>query len=71
MAMGIDLMITTNRDRLLRTNEYDLLLSAQKILDKHHIPFCVLQLIGESDIRDRCIGLCELCIERWLNEKSK
>lgn len=59
----------TNRLRLLQTNEYDLLLSAQKILDKYHL--CVLTLIGEKDIRDRCSGLCELCIERWLNEDTK
>lgn len=59
----------TNRVRLLQTNEYDLLLRAQQKLDKHGL--CVLLLVGEADIKARCSGLCELCIERWLNEDAK
>jgi hypothetical protein len=64
--------IMTNRDRILQTNEYDLLLHAQKILDEHKVNIlCILTLFGEQDVSKRCSGLCELCIERWMNEEAK
>ena len=58
-----------NRERLLNTNPYDLLLEAQKVLDKHGL--CVLMLFRQPDVYERCSGLCELCIERWMNEDEK
>ena len=60
-----------NRERLLKTNPYDLLLKAHKGLRKHGL--CVIQFVGlsSSGVVDRCSDLCELCIERWLNEEAK
>lgn len=60
----------TNRQRLLNSCEYDLLLNAQKVLDESGSSVCVLELLGmkRSEMISRCSGLCELCIQRWLNE---
>lgn len=58
-----------NREKLLNTSSYDLLLKAQKELDRHGM--CVLMLFQQPDVYERCSGLCELCIERWLNEEAK
>ena len=59
----------TNRERLLQANTYDLLLAMQDKLEPYRI--CVLTVLGEKDISGRCSGLCELCLQRWLNEEAK
>lgn len=63
----------TNRQRLLKTNEYDLLCRIQKCIDKEHIN-CVIDAIT-GNIRDCPIKEyqcdCERCIQDWLNEEEQ
>lgn len=58
-----------NRERLLRTNKYDLLLRIQSNLNKSEDPsLCVLDMI--SGHRVECKPPCKNCIQEWLNEEE-
>ncbi len=61
-----------NRDRLYKCCPYDMILQAQKELQEQDV-FCILQLLGltKAEVIARCSGLCELCIERWMNEDER
>lgn len=65
----------TNREKLLNTAEYDLLLSMQKELEyarQHGKPSpCIMDALGENIVGLRCCkhnGKCDECIAGWLNE---
>lgn len=57
-----------NRERLLRQNEYDLLMSMQRNL-LHTTGDCVLDLVDWSSVRE-CPHNCSACIQEWLNEEA-
>jgi hypothetical protein len=57
----------TNRERLLRTNPYDMLVDMQIILLKFHTEhFCILGILGAVV---ECRNECSKCIEEWLNQE--
>lgn len=58
-----------NSERLQQTPLLELLTDVQKKLDKHDV--CVLTLLGSEKELDKCCGLCELCIERWLGKEAE
>lgn len=54
----------TNRERLLRTNPYDLLIMLNDSLEE----ICVLDIFGYQTLKN-CNGKCDKCIENWLNQE--
>lgn len=58
----------TNRERLLKTNEYDLLCRVQRYIDYKNRALCVIDAIT-GHVR-YCIDDCEKCIQEWLNEEE-
>ena len=59
----------TNRDILLNTNLYDVLLKAHKTLAQRNTT-CILEALDEGLV---CCGksdTCEKCIQRWLNQED-
>lgn len=57
----------TNRDILMGTNLYDVLLKAHKTLALRNTT-CILEALDEGLV---CCGksdTCEKCIQRWLNQ---
>ncbi len=58
-----------NRERLLRTNEYDLLVRIQNELNHGEDPSaCVLDMISGHSVE--CKPPCKNCIQEWLNEEE-
>jgi hypothetical protein len=60
----------TNRDIILSTNLYDVLLRAHKTLAQRNTT-CVLEALDESLV---CCGksdTCKDCIQRWLNQEVR
>lgn len=59
----------TNRDILLSTNLYDVLLKAHKNLARRN-GTCILEVLDEGLV---CCGkgTCEDCIQRWLNQEVR
>lgn len=58
----------TNRERLIKTNEYDLLVRMQKCLLESNCR-CILDTISYKYVV--CKSSCEECIREWLNKKEK
>ena len=61
---------TTNRDILLNTNLYDVLLKAHKTLAKRNTT-CILEALDEGLV---CCGKSDTCedyIQRWLNQEVR
>lgn len=66
-----------NREKLLKTNMYDILFQMNKNLNAAHPVYgdkCIMDaLIGdEQKVADRCLGdnSCDRCIQSWLNEEE-
>lgn len=65
-----------NREKLLKTNEYDLLMAIHTNLRKQGLTGCVLSLMEphfrphDCTIKRLCEG-CDKCIQEWLNELVK
>lgn len=58
-----------NRERLLNTNQYDLLIRMQNNLEKGMEIYCILDIITGK--LKQCNGMeCEECIQQWLNEEE-
>lgn len=57
----------TNRERLLRTNLYDLLIMINENLAEVE-DVCVLDVFDYQTLN--CIGKCDKCIENWLNQEE-
>lgn len=67
----------TNRERLLKTNEYDTLLKMQKNLEAYNVSGkygpCIMDVLGAFNTYDRHMkynGNCEMCIAEWLGEET-
>lgn len=71
----------TNRQRLLRTSEYDTLVRMNSFLLKHsghHDLICIIDVLegrrrSVCPVFDSIVGYntkCEKCIARWLNEEE-
>lgn len=66
----------TNRQKLLTTSEYDLLVKMNDALLGEYeaqSQHCILDVITEKDnsCRERSIACdCEECIQKWLNEEA-
>lgn len=61
-----------NREKLLKTASYDILLKMQENLEaanKRGDTPCIMNVIG-AESYDRCNSECETCIAKWLNEES-
>lgn len=58
----------TNRERLIKTNEYDLLIRMQKCLLESNCN-CILDTLSDKYVA--CKSSCEKCIREWLNEEEK
>lgn len=58
-----------NREKILNTNLYDLLLTMNSRIESEQ---CVLDLIS-TNVNDYlfCHGSCEECIQKWLNAEVK
>ena len=56
-----------NREKILNTNLYDLLL---KMNDRLGCETCIIALISEEEITS-CSVECEECIQEWLNAEVK
>lgn len=65
----------TNREELLNTNEYDLLLRIQSYMDSRREVSCVIDAVSADGSVWKCIdggaGKCSECIQQWLNTKAK
>lgn len=60
----------TNREKLLNTNIYDLLLAINKrIIKRSHAETCVLEALEDTHIVCGNIT-CDKCIQRYLNKKG-
>lgn len=59
----------TNRERLIKTNEYDLLVKIQKCLHES-ICRCILDTISDKYVACKSSS-CEECLKKWLNEEEK
>ena len=58
----------TNRLRLLKTNEYELLLRIQGYMNYFNSDMCILEAVMNMPIpMDECSGNCRECIQKWLN----
>lgn len=57
----------TNREKLLNTNIYDLLLAMNKqIIERSYTQTCILEAL--EDARIVCDDItCDVCIQRYLN----
>lgn len=64
----------TNRERLLKTNEYELLLKIQYYMNSGGYDGCVLEAItGKQISTDECsdyMGSCAEHIQAWLNTQE-
>ena len=56
----------TNKDKILSTCVYDILLQAHKTLAKRQTT-CILEAIDEGLVCTGKQDSCEECIQRWLN----
>ena len=57
----------TNRDKILKMNEFDLLMKV------NNVNRCVIDALGKKcEAYERCkqFDTCEKCIQTWLNEKE-
>lgn len=64
----------TNRQWLLGTSEYDILLKANERLKKAwngNSPVCMLDVLSKEERDCREFNDCEKCIQAWLNEERK
>lgn len=58
-----------NRDKLLNTNIYDLLVSMNKqIIERSYYETCVLGILEKEDIECEYFT-CEECIQNYLNKE--
>ena len=63
----------TNREKILKTNIYDLMMTIHRNGHK----FCPIEIVGVA--KPKCLpsiyGLaqtnCEKCIQKWLNEEAR
>jgi hypothetical protein len=65
----------TNREKLLKTNEYDALLKMQENLNAANVRGdtpCIMDVLGVADSYERHLRQdnCEECIQKWLNEEE-
>ena len=60
----------TNRDILLNTNLYDVLLKTHKTLAKRNTT-CILEALDEGLVCTGNQDRCEKCIQRWLNQEVR
>lgn len=61
-----------NRERLLKTNEYDLLLRIQRYMDSWGDgEMCVLEPIMMKNVLNNCNKCCSKCIQKWLNDEEE
>lgn len=59
----------TNREKLLNTNIYDLLVSMNKtVIQKSYYETCVLETLEKTHI-DCEYFTCEECIQKYLNKE--
>ncbi len=59
----------TNREKLLNTNIYDLLLAMNKFIIQHSdCNTCVLEALEQKHIDCPCY-VCENCIQHYLNKE--
>lgn len=56
-----------NREKILNTNLYDLLL---KMNDRLGCETCIIDLVSEEEIIS-CSADCDECIQEWLNAEVK
>lgn len=56
----------TNREKLTKTNIYDLLCR----INSQTPCFCIIQALGDENKPDICDDKCDKCIESWLNEEA-
>lgn len=60
----------TNREKLIKTNIYDLLCKMQHNNFNRLDCQCVMEFVVGKEIK--CTGEgCDRCIEQWLNEEAK
>ncbi len=62
-----------NRQKLLKTNEYDILLRMNARLESLEPSLCVLDLLENKPITGECpvnVKDCEDCISQWLNKEA-
>ena len=62
----------TNREKLIKTNIYDLLCNMNKAITGFHCD-CVMHCLteGEKGYSCECGGKCGECIAKWLNEEAR
>ena len=59
----------TNREKLLNTNIYDLLIAINRqIIYRSYAETCVLEALEKTHIKCDCIT-CDICIQRYLNKE--
>ncbi len=60
-----------NRQKLLKTNEYDVLLQMNKYLVNQCVDLCIIDLL-ENKTTDCPVNVkdCEDCISQWLNKEA-
>ncbi len=62
-----------NRQKLLKANEYDVLLKMNTRLLLFESSLCVLDLLGDKPVTGDClvnVKDCEDCISQWLNKEA-
>ena len=64
----------TNREKILKTSEYDLLVK-MNAYNETHKDACILDMLTNGATVNRCwdnfVGGCEECIAAWLNEEAE
>lgn len=64
----------TNREYLLKTAEFDVLVQMNKGLERvsQDDAACIMDcFMNEKELAKRCKAQCEKCIAAWLNEERK
>ena len=56
-----------NREKVLNTNLYDLLV---KMNNRLNCEFCIIDLISDKE-SPLCIADCDECIQEWLNAEVR
>lgn len=59
----------TNREKLLKYNEYDILVSIQNYFLENSNCNCILETLTSEYIP--CRSTCKECIQKWLNSDAK
>ena len=62
-----------NRQKLMKTNEYDILLRMNARLESLEPSLCVLDLLEDKPVTGYCpvnVKDCEDCISQWLNKEA-